>query len=97
MRKPHLYQHMQASNHLNDTIVVNQPRLQTDDDHEQLVTVNADGDVELVDAVTAAAGNTKLYIQQDSDSAVEHIIIGEEQLAFATSDDEIVDGIEQVN
>lgn len=27
MRKPHLYTHMQVENHLNDTIVVNQPRL----------------------------------------------------------------------
>lgn len=38
MRKPLLYQHMQAQGHLNDTIVVNQPRLTTDDD--QIITVN---------------------------------------------------------
>lgn len=99
MRKPLLYQHMQAQNHLNDTIVVNQPRLQTDDD--QLVTVNAAGEMELVDAVTAAAADSKLYIHQDPDSAVEHIIIGGEQITFATSDDdndgEMVDGIEQVS
>lgn len=99
MRKPLLYQHMQAQDHLNDTIVVNQPRLQTDDD--QLVTVNAAGEMELVDAVTAAAADSKLYIHQDPDSAVEHIIIGGEQITFATSDDdndgEIVDGIEQVS
>lgn len=98
MRKPLLYQHMQAQDHLNDTIVVNQPRLQTDDD--QLVTVNAAGEMELVDAVTAAAADSKLYIHQDSDSAVEHIIIGGEQITFATSDDEndgeMVDGMEQV-
>lgn len=37
MRKPLLYQHMQAQGHLNDTIVVNQPRLTTDDD--QIITV----------------------------------------------------------
>lgn len=38
MRKPLLYQHMQAQGHLNDTIVVNQPRLTTDDD--QIITVS---------------------------------------------------------
>lgn len=37
MRKPLLYQHMQSQGHLNDTIVVNQPRLTTDDD--QIITV----------------------------------------------------------
>lgn len=40
MRKPLLYQHMQAQGHLNDTIVVNQPRLTTDDD--QIITVSND-------------------------------------------------------
>lgn len=38
MRKPLLYQHMQSQGHLNDTIVVNQPRLTTDDD--QIITVS---------------------------------------------------------
>ncbi|KAI4472119.1 hypothetical protein MML48_1g13861 [Holotrichia oblita] len=47
MRKPLLYQHMQTQGHLNDTIVVNQPRLTTDDD--QIITVNADGEMEIVD------------------------------------------------
>ncbi|XP_073987260.1 uncharacterized protein [Rhodnius prolixus] len=32
MRKPQLYNHMQARGHVNDTIVVNQPRLTTDED-----------------------------------------------------------------
>ncbi len=31
MRKPLLYNHMQAAGHQNDTIVVNQPRLTTDE------------------------------------------------------------------
>lgn len=47
MRKPLLFQHMQALGHLNDTIVVNQPRLTTDDD--QIITVNADGEMEIVE------------------------------------------------
>ncbi|KRT78262.1 zinc finger protein, partial [Oryctes borbonicus] len=47
MRKPLLYQHMQTQGHLNDTIVVNQPRLTTDDD--QIITVNADGEMEIVE------------------------------------------------
>lgn len=46
MRKPLLYAHMQTQGHLNDTIVVNQPRLTTDDD--QIVTVNADGKYKLI-------------------------------------------------
>ncbi|KAF5299695.1 hypothetical protein FQA39_LY11490 [Lamprigera yunnana] len=47
MRKPLLYQHMQSQGHLNDTIVVNQPRLTTDDD--QIITVNAEGEMEIVE------------------------------------------------
>lgn len=47
MRKPLLFQHMSSLGHLNDTIVVNQPRLTTDDD--QIITVNAEGEMEIVD------------------------------------------------
>ncbi|KAJ8966686.1 hypothetical protein NQ317_014014 [Molorchus minor] len=97
MRKPLLYQHMQAQGHLNDTIVVNQPRLTTDDD--QLVTVNSAGEMEIVDAATAAAADSKLYIQ-DQDGT-EHIIIDGQQISFAEGSDEendgeIIDEIEQV-
>lgn len=74
MRKPLLYQHMQTQGHLNDTIVVNQPRLTTDDD--QIITVNADGEMEIVegDAVPNLEGievpdeegqeDSKLYIAE---------------------------------
>lgn len=98
MRKPLLYQHMQAQGHLNDTIVVNQPRLTTDDD--QLVTVNSAGEMEIVDAATAAAADSKLYIQ-DQDGT-EHIIIDGQQISFAEAgseeenEGEIIDEIEQV-
>ncbi|XP_018333812.1 endothelial zinc finger protein induced by tumor necrosis factor alpha [Agrilus planipennis] len=78
MRKPLLYQHMQSQGHLNDTIVVNQPRLTTDDD--QIITVNADGEMEIVDgehisSLQALEGieeegneDTKLFI-------TEHVLI----------------------
>ncbi|KAF5277010.1 hypothetical protein FQR65_LT16089 [Abscondita terminalis] len=74
MRKPLLYQHMQAQGHLNDTIVVNQPRLTTDDD--QIITVNADGEMEIVEnegvanletievADEDATEDSKLYIAE---------------------------------
>lgn len=42
MRKPLLYAHMQSQGHLNDTIVVNQPRLQTDD-----FTLNTDQEAKI--------------------------------------------------
>nr|XP_022900651.1 zinc finger protein 37 homolog isoform X2 [Onthophagus taurus] len=67
MRKPLLYQHMHTQGHLNDTIVVNQPRLTTDDD--QIITVNADGEMEIVEGdvsrfenVHEADEDSKLYI-----------------------------------
>ncbi|XP_063930898.1 zinc finger protein 354A-like isoform X2 [Zophobas morio] len=71
MRKPLLYQHMQTQGHLNDTIVVNQPRLTTDDD--QLVTVNSRGEMEIVDPMSLAEAvegdsgvpeDSKLYISE---------------------------------
>lgn len=69
MRKPLLYQHMQAQGHLNDTIVVNQPRLTTDDD--QIITVNAEGEMEIVEGdisqlqnMENADDDSKLYIAE---------------------------------
>ncbi|XP_023029686.2 uncharacterized protein [Leptinotarsa decemlineata] len=93
MRKPLLYQHMQSQGHLNDTIVVNQPRLTTDDD--QVVTVNSQGEMEIIGGDTT---ESQLYVQ-DEDS--EHIIIDGQQISFAevASDDdqgEVVEEVEQV-
>ncbi|XP_049819441.1 zinc finger protein ZFP2-like isoform X2 [Aethina tumida] len=100
MRKPLLYQHMQSQGHLNDTIVVNQPRLTTDDD--QLVTVNSAGEMEIVDASgSSIPAESKLYIADGT----EHILIDGQQINFTTAasdeeenndDGEIVDEIEQV-
>nr|XP_023029693.1 oocyte zinc finger protein XlCOF6-like [Leptinotarsa decemlineata] len=61
MRKPPLYQHMQSQGHHNDTIVVNQPRLTTDDN--QVVTVNSQGEMEIAGETT----ESQLYVK-DEDS-----------------------------
>lgn len=70
MRKPLLYAHMQTQGHLNDTIVVNQPRLTTEDD--QIITI-PDGNVELLmdDADTNQLQETELYVTELKD----HVII----------------------
>ncbi|XP_015592351.1 zinc finger protein 37 [Cephus cinctus] len=77
MRKPLLYAHMQTQGHLNDTIVVNQPRLTTEDD--QLIAI-PDEDVELLmeGADNEQVEETELYIAELKD----HVIIqqGEEQM-----------------
>ncbi|KAG5892928.1 hypothetical protein JTB14_006242 [Gonioctena quinquepunctata] len=93
MRKPLLYQHMQAQGHLNDTIVVNQPRLTTDDD--QLVTVNSQGEMEIVDATQ----DSKFYIHDPDGN--EHIIIDGQQISFTEvasdeENEEVIEEIEQV-
>uniref|UniRef100_A0A1Q3F616 C2H2-type domain-containing protein n=1 Tax=Culex tarsalis TaxID=7177 RepID=A0A1Q3F616_CULTA len=44
MRKPQLYSHMQQRGHLNDTIVVNQPRITNDDMLEFDTTTDSIGD-----------------------------------------------------
>lgn len=74
--------------HLNDTIVVNQPRLTTDDD--QIVTVNADGEMELVESSDVlgagsedgeASEDTKLYIAELKD----HVIIQDPSQLYGNS------------
>ncbi|XP_060535183.1 zinc finger protein 37-like [Cylas formicarius] len=88
MRKPLLYQHMQAQGHLNDTIVVNQPRLTTDDG--QLISVE-----EIVDTANV---ESKFVIE----GGAEHIIIDGRQISFADAsedgenEDEMLDEIQQV-
>ncbi|KAF3424864.1 hypothetical protein E2986_05590 [Frieseomelitta varia] len=70
MRKPLLYAHMQAQGHLNDTIVVNQPRLTTEDD--QVITIS-DGNVELLvdETENDQLDETELYVTELKD----HVII----------------------
>ncbi|XP_017770219.1 PREDICTED: zinc finger protein 37-like isoform X2 [Nicrophorus vespilloides] len=66
MRKPLLYQHMQSQGHLNDTIVVNQPRLTTDDD--QIITVNANGEMEIVEGDVSRLETIEEESNQQEDS-----------------------------
>ncbi|XP_043278917.1 zinc finger protein 436-like isoform X2 [Venturia canescens] len=70
MRKPLLYAHMQTQGHLNDTIVVNQPRLTTDD--EEVINI-PEGDVELLmeGAENEQLEETELYVADLKD----HVII----------------------
>ncbi|XP_044766227.1 zinc finger protein 616-like isoform X2 [Coccinella septempunctata] len=100
MRKPLLYQHMQAQGHLNDTIVVNQPRLTTDDD--QLVTVNEEGEMEIVDP-SVNPEDSKLYIaehilaeeelvEREEDGHIEHIIIDGQHITFKEGEAEYATG-----
>lgn len=78
MRKPLLYSHMQTQGHLNDTIVVNQPRLTTEDD--QVITI-PEADVELLmdEAENDQLEETELYVTELKD----HVIIQQQ------NDDEI--------
>lgn len=73
MRKPLLYTHMQTQGHLNDTIVVNQPRLTTEE--EQLITI-PEGDVQLLmeDGDADQLTETELYVTE----LKEHVIIQED-------------------
>ncbi|XP_046989560.1 zinc finger protein 37-like [Schistocerca americana] len=79
MRKPLLYNHMQSQGHLNDTIVVNQPRLTSDDDltREAVVAtageLSAGAEVEMtvVDGSHVPEHETKVYIAELKD----HVII----------------------
>ncbi|KAL0273949.1 UNVERIFIED_CONTAM: hypothetical protein PYX00_006506 [Menopon gallinae] len=84
MRKPLLYNHMQQVGHINDTIVVNQPRLTTEDDQE--LTSDREVDIEMTiveDNGIAQEGvldeKPKLYLTELN----EHVIIqGDEKTLF---------------
>ncbi|XP_026477455.1 zinc finger and SCAN domain-containing protein 12-like [Ctenocephalides felis] len=83
MRKPLLYAHMQSQGHLNDTIVVNQPRLQTDDftlntDHEAKIQCIA-GDEN--DIATASIEETDGVFLTD---LKDHVIIQDGDNIYAT-------------
>ncbi|XP_011640316.1 zinc finger protein 676-like [Pogonomyrmex barbatus] len=78
MRKPLLYAHMQMQGHLNDTIVVNQPRLTTEDD--QVITIpNNNTELLMEEVDNEQLNETELYVTELKD----HVIIqqeGEEQM-----------------
>lgn len=70
MRKPLLYAHMQQKGHLNDTIVVNQPRLTMDDD--QIITIpNSNGELLMEEVDNEQLDETELYVTELKD----HVII----------------------
>ncbi|XP_076271793.1 uncharacterized protein LOC143203501 [Rhynchophorus ferrugineus] len=94
MRKPLLYQHMQAQGHLNDTIVVNQPRLTLDDK----MTIDPDSHLVCMQEETDA-NESKLFIAGEDET--EHIIIDGCPVTLANSeneeeDAEVINGIEQL-
>lgn len=70
MRKPQLYSHMQQRGHLNDTIVVNQPRITSEDMLEFDTTTDSIGDPVEFD--------TKHGIILEEDVDGEHIVMRDE-------------------
>lgn len=95
MRKPFLYQHMQSQNHLNDTIVVNQPRLTLDD------KITMDSESHLVTVEEVDHNESKIYIEGEDGG--DHIIIDGRKINFAPDssendeeNEEMIDEIEQV-
>jgi len=106
MRKPLLYNHMQSQGHLNDTIVVNQPRLASDED---LAAEAAAAEAEAAEMEMTIVGEdsghhheqeTKLYIAE----LKEHVIIqqdgsdrcyAEKTVVVGSDDSDLKDGNEQ--
>ncbi|XP_032667216.1 zinc finger protein 676-like isoform X2 [Odontomachus brunneus] len=78
MRKPLLYAHMQAQDHLNDTIVVNQPRLTTEENQElianQVITLPAGANELLMEETDNGQLEASLYVTELKD----HVIIQQE-------------------
>ncbi|KAK7868949.1 hypothetical protein R5R35_002583 [Gryllus longicercus] len=81
MRKPLLYNHMQTQGHMNDTIVVNQPRLTTEEDilqdpeAQEMVPEATEVEMTIVDGLGQHQDQeTKVYIADLKD----HVIIQQE-------------------
>ncbi|KAJ8681290.1 hypothetical protein QAD02_017077 [Eretmocerus hayati] len=103
MRKPLLYTHMQTQGHLNDTIVVNQPRLTAEQDlviENSQVHLVMEGDpdqmiegeglivAEFDNHVILQDGNEQiLSLGDDNVSGEENDEIGDEQMEYDNSDD----------
>lgn len=78
MRKPLLYAHMQSQGHLNDTIVVNQPRLTTEEEHVITIPANS-GELLMEETDNGQLEDAGLYVTELKD----HVIIqqeGEDQM-----------------
>lgn len=80
MRKPQLYNHMQTQGHVNDTIVVNQPRLTTEEEYLKQEDVQVEMSILDASGKWTQAGldendgdapDTKMYIRE----LKEHVII----------------------
>ncbi|XP_012234087.1 zinc finger protein ZFP2-like isoform X2 [Linepithema humile] len=88
MRKPLLYAHMQTQGHLNDTIVVNQPRLTTEDD--QVITIPENEDELLMEETTMEDSEqldeTGLYVTE----LKEHVIIQQEDDQIYNEEDVVL-------
>ncbi|XP_008553025.1 zinc finger protein 723 [Microplitis demolitor] len=86
MRKPLLYTHMQNSGHLNDTIVVNQPRLTTTGD--QVITI-PEGTQLLINSEQEEdeMEETELYVTDMKD----HVIIQEEDENIYEEEEAVLD------
>lgn len=87
MRKPLLYTHMQTQGHLNDTIVVNQPRLTTEDDQ---VIIPENGDELLMEEATIEDSEqldeTELYVTELKD----HVIIQQDDDQIYNEEDVVL-------
>ncbi|XP_076644623.1 uncharacterized protein LOC143354426 [Halictus rubicundus] len=95
MRKPLLYAHMQTQGHLNDTIVVNQPRLTTEDD--QVITI-PEGDVELLmdEPENDQLEEAELYVTELKDHVIiqqqnEDQIYNEEDVLNISAEENVAD------
>ncbi|XP_054284175.1 zinc finger protein 835-like isoform X2 [Macrosteles quadrilineatus] len=106
MRKPLLYNHMQTQGHLNDTIVVNQPRLTNTEEDNMVLAQNTAEAMEMA-FVTDSDGNTKLmpadsvemdHNNQDTKMYItelkEHVILKERDDGGMVETDEIVEATE---
>ncbi|XP_012530805.1 zinc finger protein 431 [Monomorium pharaonis] len=72
MRKPLLYAHMQVQGHLNDTIVVNQPRLTTETD---VITIpNSNSEILMEEVENEQMDETEVYVTELKN----HVIIQQE-------------------
>lgn len=94
MRKPLLYTHMQTQGHLNDTIVVNQPRLTTDE------VIIPDADVELLMEAEENEQETELYITELKDHVIiqdgDQIYQEENVLGLPSEDNIVEEGVEHL-
>ncbi|KAG5325811.1 ZN235 protein, partial [Pseudoatta argentina] len=84
MRKPLLYAHMQVQGHLNDTIVVNQPRLTTEE--EQVITIPNNNELLMEKVENEELGETGLYVTELKD----HVIIQEEEDQIYNEEDVVL-------